>query len=120
MVFYTLFESSKSENIINPIFQGGNVFSKKNSPKKNKNKIGRGRQTTTTPAPTTTTEEPTTTTINKRIQQQIIRARKVEIVDIFIFRPLEAQFGVSSGQLVFSKIFINVIFIIFTKFIHIM
>lgn len=58
------------------IIPGGNVFSKKTAPKKNKNKIGRGRQTTTTQAPTTTTEEPTTTTINKRLQQQIIRARK--------------------------------------------
>ena len=63
-------------------FLGGNVFSKKGKGK-NKNKLNsRGRQTTTTEAPTTTTEEPTTTTVNKRIQQQILRARKVEIVDI--------------------------------------
>ena len=80
-LFYTLFESTEKNNL--PDFLGGNVFSKKGSAKKNKNKIGRGRQTTTTPAPTTTTEEPTTTTINKRLQQQIIRARKVEIVDSF-------------------------------------
>ena len=79
------FEISEFDKLIYSLFIGGNVFSKKNSPKKNKNKIGRGRQTTTTPAPTTTTEEPTTTTINKRLQQQIMRARKVEIVDIFNF-----------------------------------
>ena len=62
---------------------GGNVFSKNNKGKGKNNKLNsRGRQTTTTEAPTTTTEEPTTTTVNKRIQQQILRARKVEIVDI--------------------------------------